>query len=72
MNSIEQERIRQLKAKRQFLLKRDGLSKVLTLNVDPKSYWLFTTNPYEAKRRQELVNQHGLKAALENLAGGQR
>lgn len=69
LNQIEQERVRQLKPKKQFLLKREGLSKVLTLNVDPKSFWLFSTNPWDAKRRQELVNQHGLRAALEILAG---
>jgi type IV secretory pathway VirB4 component len=70
LNSIEQERIRALRSKGQFLLKREGLSKVLTLNLDPRSYWLFTTNAYEAKRRQELVDQFGLEAALDILAGG--
>jgi len=69
LNAIEQERVRQLKPKSQFLLKREGLSKTLTLNVDQRSYWLCTTSPYEARRRQELINQHGLKAALEILAG---
>jgi hypothetical protein len=38
--------------------------------VDPKSYWLFTTNPFEAKRRQELIEKVGLHAALEILSGG--
>jgi len=69
LNSVEIEKVRQLAPKRQFLLKREKLSKVLNLNVDPKSYWLFTTNPYEAKRRQELVEKVGLEAALEILAG---
>ena len=65
----EIDKVRRLSPKGQFLLKREGLAKVLTLNVDPKSYWLFTTNPYESKRRQELVNQVGLTAALEILKG---
>jgi type IV secretion system protein VirB4 len=72
MNDIEQEHVRRLVPKRQFLLKRDGLSKVLNLNVDPRSYWLFTTNPYEVKRRDELVEAHGLKAALDLLEEGGR
>ncbi len=70
LTATEQEKVRHLKSKRQFLLKRDELSKTLNLNVDPKSYWLFTTNPYEAKRRQELVDEVGLHAALEILSGG--
>ncbi len=70
LNSVEVEKVRHLIPKQQFLLKREGLSKVLNLNVDRKSYWLFTTNPYEAKRRQDLVAQIGLAAALEKLARG--
>lgn len=67
LNAIERDRIKALQPKRQFLLKREGLSKVLNLNVDPKSYWLFTTNPFEAKRRDEAISRHGLHAALEIL-----
>lgn len=70
LTPTEQARIRSLIPKKQFLLKRAGFSKVLNLNVDSRSYWLFTTNPYEAKRREELVAQVGLSAALEILAGG--
>lgn len=72
LNTVEVEKVRRLTPKRQFLLKREGFAKVLNLEVDPKSYWLFTTNPYEAKRRQELVNQIGLEAALEILKGEKR
>jgi type IV secretion/conjugal transfer VirB4 family ATPase len=72
LNAAEVQKVRALLPKRQFLLKREGLSKVLNLNVDPKSYWLFTTDPYEAKRRQELVNQVGLEAALDILGGESR
>jgi type IV secretory pathway VirB4 component len=70
LTPTEQNKVRQLRSKRQFLLKREGLSKTLNLNVDPKSYWLFTTNPFEAKRRQELIEKVGLHAALEILSGG--
>jgi type IV secretion system protein VirB4 len=72
LNPVEIEKVRALTPKKQFLLKRDLLSKVLNLNVDPKSYWLFTTNPYEAKRRQDLVDEVGLAAALESLSGGSK
>jgi type IV secretion system protein VirB4 len=70
LTGTEQERVRQLTSKRQFLLKREGFSKVLNLNVDPHSYWLFTTNPFEAKRRDELIRKHGLTQALNILSGG--
>jgi type IV secretion system protein VirB4 len=70
LTPTEQDKVRQLKSKKQFLLKREGLSKTLNLNVDPKSHWIFTTDPYEAKRRQELIDKVGLHAALEILSGG--
>ncbi len=70
LSATEQERVRQLLPKQQFLLKRDTFSKVLCLNVDPRSYWLFTTNPYEAKKRKDAVERLGLNAALDELAGG--
>ncbi len=69
LTPMEQEKVRNLQPKRQFLLKREGLSKTLNLNVDPKSYWLFTTNPFEVKRRQELIDRVGLHEALEILSG---
>lgn len=69
LTATEQERVRHLISKRQFLLKREGLAKVLNLNVDPRSYWLFTTNPFEAKRRDELIRESGLTRALEILSG---
>ena len=72
LTSNEQEKIRQLVPKRQFLMKRPGLSKVLNLNLDPRSYWLFTNNPFEAKRRSQLVAEVGLEAALDILAGGSK
>ena len=72
LTETEQDKVRRLISKRQFLLKREGLSKVLNLNVDARSYWLFTTNPYEAKRRQEAMAQGGLESALDILVGGSR
>jgi len=70
LSPSEQSRVRNLIPKRQFLLKRDGISKVLNLNVDARSYWLFTTNPFEAQRRDEAVAAHGLDAALDLLSRG--
>ena len=66
LTPTEQERVRHLTPKRQFLLKRDQISKVLNLNVDRESYWLFTTNPYEAKRRREAVSGSACWAHLKS------
>jgi type IV secretory pathway VirB4 component len=69
----ETERVRNLIPKRQFLLKQGGVSKILNLNVDKRSYWLYTTNPFEAKRRDEAIAATGsLDAALDLLAGGSK
>ena len=67
------DRVRNLVPKRQFLLKQPSVSKVLNLNVDRRSYWLFTTNPLEAKRREEAISAAGsVEAALDLLAGGSK
>jgi type IV secretion system protein VirB4 len=68
LNTEEIRRIRQLRLKKQFLLKQPTHSKVLNLNVDPKSYWLFTTNPYEITRREEAFRKYGITRGLEELA----
>jgi type IV secretion system protein TrbE len=70
MTDTEIEHVRQLVPRRQFLLKRDGFSKVLNLNVDPRSQWLYTTDPLEVDRRQKAIEEHGsLRAALDFLTG---
>lgn len=70
LTETDQEKVRRLVSKREFLLKREGLSKVLSLNVNARSRWLFTTNPYEAKQRQEAMAKGGLEFALDILSGG--
>jgi type IV secretory pathway VirB4 component len=68
LTETEIERVKALIPKRQFLLKRPHLAKVLNLNLDPKSYWMTTTNPYESARRREMVDTLGLERALGALA----
>ena len=41
---------------------------MLRLEVDPESYWLYTSSPLDAERRAEAVEEHGLVRALEVLA----
>jgi type IV secretion system protein TrbE len=68
LNDSEVERIRNLIPKRQFLIKTPELAKVLNLEVDPKSYWIYTNDPYDNQRRQEAFKTHGFERGLDWLA----
>jgi hypothetical protein len=54
--------------RRQLLLKRPGLSKVLALNVDPRSHWLYTNTPVEDERVASVFREYGFEAGLDRLA----
>jgi len=68
LNGAETREIRSLIPKKELLLKRGDFAKVLRLNVDPKSYWLYTNDPYDNVRKQQVLGQFGLKEGLEILA----
>ena len=69
LNESEVGRIRELTPKRELYLRRPDEAAVLRLEVDPESYWLYTSSPLDAERRAEAVERHGLARALEVLAG---
>ncbi len=69
LNTSEVGRIRELTPKRELYLRRPDEAAVLRLEVDPESYWLYTSSPLDAERRAEAVERHGLAKALEVLAG---
>ena len=69
LNDSEVERIRELTPKRELYLRRPDEAAVLRLEVDPESYWLYTSSPLDAERRAEAVAKHSLARALEALAG---
>ena len=70
LNDTEMSCIRGLIPKRELYLRRSGLAAVLRLEVDPQSYWLYTSNAADAARRQAAVERHGLGQALEVLTNG--
>jgi type IV secretion system protein TrbE len=72
LNENEVELIANLIPKQQFLIKTPELAKVANLNVDPKSYWLYTNDPYDNQKRKEAFETHGFEKGLEVLAGGRR
>jgi type IV secretion system protein TrbE len=71
LNENEVELISGLIPKQQFLIKTPELGKVANLNVDPKSYWLYTNDPYDNKKRKEAFDAYGFEKGLETLAGGE-
>jgi type IV secretion/conjugal transfer VirB4 family ATPase len=70
LNENEVELISGLIPKQQFLIKTPELGKVANLTVDAKSYWLYTNDPYDNKKRKEAFEIHGFEKGLEILAGG--
>jgi type IV secretion/conjugal transfer VirB4 family ATPase len=68
LNGAEAETIRSLIPKQELLVKRMDFAKVLRLNVDPKSYWLYTNDPYDNQRKQEVFDRFGLHDGLQILA----
>ena len=68
LNESEVARIRGLTPKRELYLRRPDEAAVLRLEVDPESYWLYTSSPLDAEKRAEAVARHGLVRALEVLA----
>jgi type IV secretion system protein VirB4 len=69
LNETEVERIAGLIPKRQFLIKTPEMAKVVNLTVDPRSYWLYTNDPYDNQKRKEAFEKYGFEKGLEVLAG---
>ena len=68
LNDQEVELIAGLVPKQQFLIKTPELAKVANLTVDPKSYWLYTNDPYDNRKRQEVFEKYGFVKGLNVLA----
>ena len=68
LNDNEIELIAGLLPKQQFLIKTPELAKVANLCVDRKSYWLYTNDPYDNRKRAEAFATHGFQKGLEILA----
>ncbi|MDE2921383.1 MAG: type IV secretion system DNA-binding domain-containing protein [Acidobacteriota bacterium] len=72
LNDTEMQTIRGLLPKREMYLRRAQEAGVVRLEVDPESYWLYTSSPVDGERRAQAVAEHGLAAALEVLANQRR
>jgi type IV secretion system protein VirB4 len=68
LNQKEIELISTLIPKREMLLKTSMTAKKFALNVDPKSYWIYTNSPRDNERFNDAVKKYGLEKGLEYLA----
>ena len=51
-------------------LRRSDEFGVLRLEVDPESYWLYTSSAVDAEKRSQAVERNGLVRGIEHLAKG--
>ena len=68
MNEMELDLVASLMPRRQIVLKRPDLTKVLTLSVDPKSYWIYTNTPIDNERVATVLKEYGFDAGLDRLS----
>jgi type IV secretion system protein VirB4 len=68
LNEMELDLLTGLIPRQQILLKRPDLAKVLTLSVDPKSYWIYTNTPLDNERLDALAREYGFEAGVDRLA----
>jgi type IV secretion system protein VirB4 len=69
LNEAEIRRITTLIPRRQLLLKQGDAAKVLNLQVEPESYWLYTNTPSDNVRAQAAIAALGFDAGMASLAG---
>jgi len=68
LNDMELDLLTDLIPRRQILLKRPDVAKVLDLHVDPRSYWLYTNTPVDNERVTAVFREYGFAAGLDRLA----
>jgi type IV secretion system protein VirB4 len=52
-------------------MRRDGLTKVVKLNLDSRSYAVFSTKPKDRVRRSRLIAKYGLTEGITRFAQGE-
>ncbi|MCU1223903.1 MAG: ATPase required for both assembly of type secretion complex and secretion of complex, VirB4 [Edaphobacter sp.] len=52
-------------------IRRDGITKVVTLNLDKRSYATFSTKPKDRVRRSKLIEKYGLTEGIDRFAQGE-
>ncbi len=60
-----------LRPREALSMRRDGLTKVVRLNLDPRSYAIFSTKPKDRVRRARLIEKYGLREGIDRFAAGE-
>jgi len=68
LNRTESALVANLVPKREILVKRPDISKVVSLDVDSEGYWLYSNDPYDNERRRRVFERFGFEKGLKVLA----
>ena len=60
-----------LQPREALYIRRDGLTKVVRLNLDARSYATFSTKPKDRVRRSKLIERYGLTDGIARFAQGE-
>ena len=71
MNDQQLALFESLQEREGLYMRRDGLTKVIRLNLDNRSYAIFSTKPKDRVRRSKLVAKHGLTEGITRFAQGE-
>src|ERR1700722_5804670 len=71
MNDQQLALFESLQNREALYIRRDGLTKVVTLNLDNRSYAKFSTKPKDRVRRTKLIEMYGLTDGIERFAQGE-
>jgi type IV secretion system protein VirB4 len=70
MNEQQLALFESLQDREALYMRRDGLSKVVRLNLDSRSYAAFSTKPKDRVRRSKLIARYGLTEGITRFAAG--
>ena len=71
LNDQQLDLFESLRDREALYVRRDGLTKVVILNLDKRSYAMFSTRPKDKVRRSKLIDRYGLEEGIERFAKGE-
>lgn len=71
LNDQQLDLFESLRDREALYVRRDGLTKVVILNLDKRSYAKFSTRPKDKVRRAKLIERYGLEEGIERFAQGE-
>ena len=71
MNEQQLALFESLQDREALYVRRDGLTKVVRLNLDSRSYAVFSTKPKDRVRRAKLIAKYGLTEGIARFAQGE-